>query len=96
MTLVEKLEKAKQFKAVMTLYRAMVRDGYDFYENTVLNSIFKKIVSIRLSMTEDDAVDDSPVSEAELMRRRQKANRNRVNRKADKSLRQLLSNEIAS
>lgn len=99
-TLVEKLEKAKQFKAVMTLYRAMVRDGYDFYENTVLNSIFKKIVSIRLSMTEDDAVDDSPVSEAELMRRRQRANRNRVNRKADKSIRdnfsQMRDSDMAS
>ena len=85
-TLVEKLEKAKQFKAVMTLYRAMVRDGYDFYENTVLNSIFKKIVSIRLSMREEDAI-DSTVSEADLVRRRQKANRNKINRKADKNIR---------
>ena len=28
--MVESLERAKQFRAVMTLYRAMVRDGYDF------------------------------------------------------------------
>lgn len=87
-TLVEKLEKAKQFKAVMTLYRAMVRDGYDFYENTVLNSIFKKIVTIRLSMTEDDSI--AVVSETDIAasaRRRQKVHRNKMNRKLDKSIR---------
>merc|ERR1711871_985272 len=88
--LVEKLEKAKQFKAVMTLYRAMVRDGYDFYENTVLNSIFKNIVSIRLSMRHDDSI-NSAVSEMDLansVRRRKRVYRNKMNRKNDKSIRE--------
>jgi hypothetical protein len=35
--LVELLEKSRQYKAVLALYRIMARDGYDFYENSVLN-----------------------------------------------------------
>jgi hypothetical protein len=42
-TLVELLERARQYRAVLALYRVMVRDGYDFYENTVLNGVFKRL-----------------------------------------------------
>jgi len=44
--LVEQLEKARQYKAVLALYRIMSRDGYDFYENSVLNDIFKRLVNV--------------------------------------------------
>jgi len=44
-SLVEKLERARQYKAVLALYRAMVQDGYDFYENAVLNGVFKRLIS---------------------------------------------------
>merc|ERR1711871_679838 len=85
-TLVERLEKAKEFRAVMALYRAMVRDGYDFYENTVLNGIFKKIVSIRLNIKEDEDSLKQVVSEADIesaVRRRKKTFANKANRKKD-------------
>ena len=36
-SLVELLEKARQYKAVLALYKVMAKDGYDFYENPVLN-----------------------------------------------------------
>ena len=88
--LVERLEKAKEFKAVMALYRAMVRDGYDFYENTVLNGIFKKIVSIRLTMKEEKDSIKEMVTEADIegaTRRRQKTFTNKANRKKDKNIR---------
>ena len=90
-TLVERLEKAKEFRAVMALYRAMVRDGYDFYENTVLNGIFKKIVSIRLNMKEDEDSLKQVVSEADIesaVRRRRKTFANKANRKKDESIRE--------
>eukprot|EP00596_Hydrurales_sp_CCMP1899_P000718 CAMPEP_0119044370 /NCGR_PEP_ID=MMETSP1177-20130426/30952_1 /TAXON_ID=2985 /ORGANISM="Ochromonas sp, Strain CCMP1899" /LENGTH=540 /DNA_ID=CAMNT_0007014397 /DNA_START=865 /DNA_END=2487 /DNA_ORIENTATION=+ len=45
-SLVELLEKARQYRAVLALYRVMVKDGYDFYENTVLNGVFKRLVSL--------------------------------------------------
>lgn len=45
-TLVEQLEKARQYKAVLALYKVMSRDGYDFYENSVLNEVFKRLVSV--------------------------------------------------
>lgn len=44
--LVERLEKAREYKAVLALYRAMVGQGYDFYENSVLNGVFKRLVSV--------------------------------------------------
>lgn len=44
--LVERLEKAREYKAVLALYRAMVAQGYDFYENSVLNGVFKRLVSV--------------------------------------------------
>lgn len=46
MALAESLEKARQYKAVLALYKVMVRYGYDFYENSVLNGVFKRLVSI--------------------------------------------------
>ena len=45
-TLVEQLERARQFKAVLAMYRYMVKYGYDFYENTILNGVFKRLVSV--------------------------------------------------
>ncbi len=90
-TLVERLEKAKQFRAVMALYRAMVRDGYDFYENTVLNGIFKKIVSIRVNMKDDEDSLKKVVSEADIdnaVKRRRKTFANKANRKKDSSIRE--------
>lgn len=44
--LVERLEKAREYKAVLALYRAMVGQGYDFYENSVLNGVFKRLVNV--------------------------------------------------
>lgn len=44
--LVETLERARQYKAVLAMYRLMVHIGYDFYESEILNGIFKKIVSL--------------------------------------------------
>ena len=94
--LVEKLEKARQFRAVMTLYRAMVKDGYDFYENTVLNEIFKKIVSIKLNTKEgntkglnDDSNLSSEVGLTRTIKKKAnaKSNTNKLNRKKDKALR---------
>ena len=43
---VEALERARQYKAVLAMYRLMDNYGYDFYENDVLNGIFKKIVNV--------------------------------------------------
>ncbi len=43
---VEALERARQYKAVLAMYRLMDDYGYDFYENDVLNGIFKKIVNV--------------------------------------------------
>lgn len=40
--LVELLEKSRQYRAVLALYRIMTRDGYDFYENSVLNGMTYK------------------------------------------------------
>jgi pentatricopeptide repeat protein len=43
---VEALERARQYKAVLAMYRLMDNYGYDFYENDVLNGIFKNIVNV--------------------------------------------------
>ena len=40
------MEKFRQYKAALALYRLMLRYGYDFYENRVLNGIFKRLVEI--------------------------------------------------
>ena len=44
--LVEQLERARQYNIVLALYRLMAKDGHSFYENPVLNTLFKKIISI--------------------------------------------------
>ena len=44
--LAELLERARQYKAVLALYKVMVRYGYDFYENDILNGVFKRLVSV--------------------------------------------------
>lgn len=44
--LVEKLERARQYKSVMAMYKLMVRYEYDFYENGVLNLIFKRMITV--------------------------------------------------
>ena len=48
--MVEQLEKARQYKAVLALYRIMSRDGYDFYENNVLNGVFKRLIDISVGI----------------------------------------------
>jgi len=63
-TLVEKLERKRQFKAVLALYRAMVKDGYDFYENSVLNGIFKRMVSINARLSKVPGVAETTVTDA--------------------------------
>ena len=35
--LVQELERARQYRAALTLYQLMVKDGVDFYENDILN-----------------------------------------------------------
>jgi len=37
--LVQELERARQYRAALTLYQLMVKDGVDFYENEILNGI---------------------------------------------------------
>jgi pentatricopeptide repeat protein len=51
--LVEQLEKAKQFRAVMALYRAMVRDGYGFCYSLVLPSFFSCLLCLCRSLSLD-------------------------------------------
>ena len=50
MTLVGLLEKARQYKAVLALYRIMTRDGYDFYENNVLNGKNTTVTSVDIRL----------------------------------------------
>ena len=45
-SLVELLERARQYKAVLAIYKHMVNNGYDFYDNIVLNGVFKRLVSV--------------------------------------------------
>ena len=44
--LCERLEKAREYKAVLAIYRTMVAQGYDFYENGLLNGIMKRLVNV--------------------------------------------------
>ena len=39
------LERNRQYRAVLALYKLMDRYGYEFYENPVLNAIFKRLIS---------------------------------------------------
>ena len=52
--MVQSLEKFRQYKAVLALYKLMVRYEYDFYENGVLNTIFKRLVSVATVGIEND------------------------------------------
>jgi hypothetical protein len=42
--LVERLERAKEYRAALALYTYMERKGYDCYENAVLNGVFERLV----------------------------------------------------
>ena len=44
--LVEQLEKAREYKAVLALYHLMEQRGYDFYENMVIDSVFKRLIKV--------------------------------------------------
>jgi len=44
--LVEVLEQAREYKAVLAMYKYMERQGYDFYENAILNGVFKRLVKV--------------------------------------------------
>jgi len=44
--LVEVLERERQYKAVLAMYKYMERRGYDFYENVILNEVFKRLVKV--------------------------------------------------
>jgi hypothetical protein len=44
--LVEQLERAREYRAALALYTYMERKGYDFYENAVLNGVFKRLVKM--------------------------------------------------
>lgn len=54
-SLVEKLEKAREYKAALALYKLMSKDGsFSFYENGVLNSIFKRLVHVAAAGVDAD------------------------------------------
>lgn len=40
------LERSRQYRAALAMYRYMLRHDYDFYENDILNEVFKKVMSI--------------------------------------------------
>lgn len=44
--LVKLLERAREYKAVLALYNYMERKGYDFYENAIINGVFKSLVKV--------------------------------------------------
>jgi len=69
-SLVEQLEKARQYKAVFALYRYMVKNGYDFYENSFLNGVFKRLVSVAAKgiNAEDLKAASSPYDSTENLR----------------------------
>lgn len=46
LSLLDQLERARQYKAAFAIYRYMVKSGYDFYENTLLNDVFKRLVNV--------------------------------------------------
>ena len=60
-TLVEVLERAKQYRAVLAVYRYMESKGYDFYENSILNGIFKRLVQAPPPRTKADLVVTAPL-----------------------------------
>lgn len=66
--LCEKLEKAREYKAVLALYKAMGAQGYDFYENSVLNGVFKRLVSVvgKVGKVDESAVPLAAVAGLQL------------------------------
>ena len=44
--LVEVLERNRQYKAVLALYKRMANNGFDFYEQEFLNGVFKRLVEV--------------------------------------------------
>lgn len=40
------LEKNREYRAALAIYRYMLKYGYDFYENELLNQLFKKMLMI--------------------------------------------------
>ena len=56
-TLLDQLEKARQYKAAFAMYRYMVQSGYDFYENSLLNDVFKRLVSVAAKGIEAELAD---------------------------------------
>lgn len=44
--LVGVLERNRQYKAVLALYKRMANSGFDFYEQEVLNGVFKRLVEV--------------------------------------------------
>lgn len=45
-SLISLLEKDRQYRAALAMYRYMLKQGYHFYENDLLNEIFKRLVSV--------------------------------------------------
>lgn len=43
---IDLLEKQRQYKLVFQLYRYMIQQGYDFYENRLLNDVFKRLIQV--------------------------------------------------
>lgn len=43
---IDLLEKQRQYKLVFQLYRYMIKQGYDFYENRLLNDVFKRLIQV--------------------------------------------------
>jgi hypothetical protein len=58
---VEVLERAKQYRAVLAVYRYMESKGYDFYENSILNGIFKRLVQVASVSAKADLVVTAPL-----------------------------------
>ena len=44
--LVEQLEKAREYKAVLAVYHFLEFRGYDFYENALMDKVFKRLVKV--------------------------------------------------
>jgi hypothetical protein len=40
------LEKERQYRAVLAVYRMMIQYQYDFYDNSVLNGVFTRLVNV--------------------------------------------------
>jgi hypothetical protein len=45
------------------MYRYMVKSGFDFYENTLLNDVFKRLVSVAAKGMDADLMNTVPLNE---------------------------------